>query len=77
MKKSAQSMIEFAVILLFVTGIAMVSLQIISNRINSNVYNNIENSQTSENESVQENEALNCTKMGLSWDKQNGVCEAK
>ena len=70
-------MIEFAVILLFVTGIAMVSLQIISNRINSNVYNNIENSQTSENESVQENEALNCTKMGLSWDKQNGVCEAK
>ena len=74
--KKAQSLVEFAVILLAVTAIAMASLQIISNKINSNVYSNYEESQSTPEDTVT-SEEQNCVKMGLSWDKDNGVCEAK
>lgn len=74
--KKAQSLVEFAVILLAVTAIAMVSLQIISNKINSNVYSNYEESQDTPEDRVNTEED-NCVKMGLYWDKDNGVCEAK
>ena len=76
MKQRAQSLVEFAVILMAVTAVAMVSLQIISNNINSSVYNNYEETQYDTENSIS-TEEQNCTKMGLSWDKQNGVCEAK
>lgn len=75
MKFKAQSLIEFAVILMSVTIIAIISLQIISNKINSNVYK--------EEASIEEDlpgvslEESNCTKMGLFWDRQNGICEAR
>ena len=74
--KKAQSLVEFAVILLAVTAIAMVSLQIISNKINSNVYSNYEESNASPEDTIYTEED-NCTKMGLVWDKKNGVCEAR
>lgn len=74
--KKAQSLVEFAVILLAVTAIAIISLQIISNRINSNVYSNYEESQSTPEDTVSTEED-NCVKMGLVWDKDNGVCEAK
>lgn len=74
--KKAQSLVEFAVILLAVTAIAMASLQIISNKINSNEYSNYEESQSTPEDTVT-SEEQNCVKMGLSWDKNNGVCEAK
>ena len=74
MKLKGQSLIEFAVILMSVTIVAMIALQVISNKINSNtnVY--------SEEEFIDENissEESDCKKMGLHWDKQNGLCEAK
>ena len=76
MKINAQSLIEFAVILMVVTAIAIFSLQIISNRINSSSERkaDIEEVIQATTSSIEE---ANCTKMGLSWDKQNGVCEAK
>ena len=74
--KKAQSLVEFAVILLVVTAVAMISLQIISNKINSNVYSNYEGSQSTPEDTVVSEED-NCTKMGLVWDKVNGVCEVK
>ncbi|MCR4881165.1 MAG: hypothetical protein K6A44_04345 [bacterium] len=76
MKRKAQSLVEFAIILMAVTAIAMISLQIISNKINSSVYNNYEESQTTIEDAISAEEQ-NCTKMGLHWDKQNGICEAK
>ena len=76
MKYRAQSLVEFAVILLAVTAIAMLSLQIISNKINSTAYNNYEESQDSPIDTVL-TEEQNCIKMGLSWDTKNGICEAK
>ena len=76
MKKYAQSLVEFVVILLSVTVIAMISLHIISNRINSTVYKNYEESEDTPEDTVKTEED-NCTKMGLVWDKENGVCEAK
>ena len=76
MKRFAQSLIEFAVILLSVTAIAMISLHIIGSRINSTVYKNYEESQDTPEDTVRTEEE-NCTKMGLVWDKQNGVCEVK
>ena len=75
MKIKAQSLIEFAVILLSVTAIAIISLQIISNKINSTAYKD-EASIEEDLPGVSQEES-NCTKMGLSWDKQNGICEAK
>jgi len=75
MRFRAQSLIEFAVILLAVTAVAIISLQIVSNKINA--------SYQDEKMSIEEDipgvslEESNCTKMGLSWDRQNGVCEAK
>ena len=76
MRIKAQSLIEFAVILMVVTAIAIFSLQIISNKINSSTTRNadIEEAIHSTTNAIEE---ANCTKMGLSWDKQNGVCEAK
>ena len=76
MKLKGQSLIEFAVILLVVTVIAMISLHIISSKINSTAYGNYEESQATL-EDVQASEEENCTKMGLHWDKKNSVCEAK
>ena len=74
--KKAQSLVEFAVILIAVTAVAMASLQIISNKINSTVYSNYEESQSTPEDTVSSEEE-NCVKMGLVWDKTNGVCEAK
>lgn len=76
MKKSAQSLMEFAIILMVVTVIAIVSLRIIGDKINSstNSYDVDENINMDANISQEE---ANCTKMGLSWDKNNGICEAK
>jgi len=76
MKIKAQSLIEFAVILMSVTVVAIVSLQIVSNKINSTDYKEEE---AVFQEKVQDTslEESNCTKMGLFWDKQNGVCEAR
>ncbi len=76
MKLKAQSLIEFAIILMVVTAIAIISLQIISNKINSSSYKDETFLEENIPDSVSTEEA-NCTKMGLSWDKQNGVCEAK
>ena len=76
MKARAQSLIEFAVILMVVTAIAIISLQIINKKINNpnTSYTADEEEVTQKTDSIEES---NCTKMGLSWDKQNGVCEAK
>lgn len=76
MKFKAQSLVEFAVILLCVTAVAWFSLQVISNKINSNVYTNYEESDDLESEN-KISEETNCTKMGLHWDAKNGICEAK
>jgi len=76
MKLKAQSLMEFAIILLFVTVISFVSLKIISNRINANPYKDSLNTVEEQDSSLSQEE-INCTKMGLSWDKQNGICEAK
>ena len=73
MKKNAQSLIEFAVILIVVTIIAVVSLQVISNKINSSA----PVSKETENSNITTNEEKDCKEMGLFWDKQNGVCEAR
>ena len=75
MKIKAQSLIEFAVILMSVTVVAILSLQIVSNKINSTDYKE----EAVFQEKVQDTslEETNCTKMGLFWDKQNGVCEAR
>ena len=74
MNKKGQSLIEFAVILISVTFVAFIALQIISNKINSapTVY-----SDEIESEENISNEEADCKKMGLHWDKQNGLCEAK
>jgi len=74
MKKNGQSLIEFAVILMSVTIVAMIALQIISNKINSNSNNIYTEEYLEENISTEESD---CRKMGLHWDKQNGLCEAK
>jgi len=76
MKYKAQSLMEFAVILLSVTIVAVISLQIISNKINSAEYHEKNDYKQIEQQSTSAEEA-NCTKMGLYWDKQNGVCEAR
>ena len=76
MKFKAQSLMEFAIILMVVTLIAIISLHIISNKINSNVYKD-EATLEQESQNAQSTEEANCTKMGLTWDKQNGICEAK
>ncbi|MCQ2958028.1 MAG: hypothetical protein MJ180_03890 [Candidatus Gastranaerophilales bacterium] len=76
MKSKAQSLIEFAIILLFVTLTAVISLQIIGTKINSSVYRD-ENMIEEEVQQAQSAEEANCTKMGLKWDKQNGLCEAQ
>lgn len=77
MRYKAQSLFEFAVILISVTAVAIVTLQLISNKINSSVYTEEpqeEQVQAENNSNIEED---NCTKLGLSWDKKNGVCEAK
>jgi len=75
MKLKGQSLIEFAIILLSVTLIAIISLQIIGNKINSSVYKD-ENTIEEEVQDSQSIEEANCKKMGLKWDSQNGLCEA-
>ena len=75
MKLRAQSLIEFAIILLSVTFIAIISLQIIGNKINSSYYKD-ENTIEEEVQNSQSAEEANCKRMGLKWDNQNGLCEA-
>ena len=72
MKKTAQSLTEFAIILLIVTTIAIGSLQLIENRINSSTNQYDIESEIIPNEGISQEET-NCTKMGLHWDKQNGL----
>ena len=76
MKLKAQSLIEFAVILMCVTAVAIISLQIISNKINTDALSEEVNIETTAPESIS-SEETNCTNMGLYWDRQNGICEAK
>lgn len=75
MKIKGQSLIEFAVILMSVTVVAFVALQIISAKINSHS-NDIFAEEEYLDESISTEES-DCRKMGLHWDKQNGLCEAK
>ena len=70
MKFKAQSLIEFAAILLIVTLIAVVSLQIISNKINAS--NDATNEDTIEDK--MDPAGRNCEKNGFTWDNQNKVC---
>ena len=76
MKFKAQSLIEFAVILMCVTAVAIISLQIISNNINTDAINDEVQIDNTVPEAIS-TEETNCTNMGLHWDKQNGICEAK
>ena len=76
MKIKAQSLIEFAVILMVVTAIAIFSLQIINNKINSSTSYQADIDEVIQTTTTSIEES-NCTKMGLYWDKQNGICEAK
>lgn len=77
MKFKAQSLMEFAVILMAVTIVAIISLQIISNNINTSSQEEITIEEEEEPPAEVSAEESNCTRMGLSWDKKNGVCEAK
>ena len=72
MRIKAQSLIEFAVILMIVTAIAIVSLQIISNKINSSTHIDPDDEDTVED--VTDPAGRNCMQNGLTWDKKNGVC---
>ena len=73
--KKAQSLIEFAIILIAVTIVAVISLQLISNKINSSSSN--DDNMSKQETNIQTSEEEYCKKLGLSWDKENGICEAK
>ncbi len=75
MKFKAQSLIEFAIILMSVTAIAIIALQMINARINPSI--STEQQLEEGIETTTSTEADNCTKMGLYWDEANGVCEAR
>ena len=75
MKYKAQSLIEFAIILMSVTVVAVISLHIVDKKINSQAQLN-DTFQVQEIQNISQEET-NCTKMGLHWDKSNGICEAK
>jgi hypothetical protein len=81
MRRKAQSLLEFSIILIVATLIAVVLVQFINKKINDTEEAQIEIEQVSEDSSLKnENISIdekNCTQMGLSWDAQNNVCEPK
>ncbi len=83
MRRKAQSLLEFSIILIVATLIAVVSVQFINKKINDSeeeIQTEVEqvseeaSSQKENNVSIDEK---NCTQLGLNWDAQNNVCEPK
>ena len=83
MKRKAQSLLEFSIILIVATLIAVVVIQFINKKINDvEEETQVEIEQVSKDSSSQNENNIsidekNCTQMGLSWDAQNNVCEPK
>lgn len=83
MKRKAQSLLEFSIILIVATLIAVVSVQFINKKINDNeeeIQAEIEQIKENSSSKPEDNISIdekNCTQMGLSWDAQNNVCEPK
>ena len=83
MRRKAQSLLEFSIILIVATLIAVVLVQFINKKINDSeeeIQTEIEqvseetSSQKENNVSIDEK---NCIQLGFNWDAQNNVCEPK